>query len=231
MRILNLLIALVAALTVGCVGLHLYIVEDEMNEIRQARKFNVELRAANLTSQDALDFAYDTQYVALMAEERATELAYKLNVAASIVATLEEHLENALLTVETQAVEIQDLIDQNSELQNNNQWMMDENERLRDLLETVRIDLETTLAALDEKILELEETTSKLALKRLELQSAQEELENLWWVIDNSDPGLDGVDITPDEINNPVLPPESTLAPPQQIRNPFIKTTIEVEVS
>lgn len=202
MRILNLLIALVAALTVGCVGLHLYIVEDEMNEIRQAWKFNVELRAANLMNQDALDFARDTQYVALMAEERATELAYKLNVAASMVATLEEHLANALLTVETQAVEIQDLIDQNSELRNDNEWMMDENDYLKTLVETVRTDLEAALATLDEKILELED--------------AQEEVENLQWVIDNLDeaypvPGLDeeefdpgGYDITPDEIDNPI---------------------------
>ena len=139
MRILNLLIALVAALTIGCVGLHLYSVEDEMNEIRQAWKFNVELRATNLMHQKALDFARDTQYVALMAEERATELAYKLNIAASMVATLEEHLKNALLTVETQAVEIQDLIDQNSELQNNNQWMMGENECLRVLVNTASL--------------------------------------------------------------------------------------------
>lgn len=187
MRILNLLIALVTALTIGCVGLHLYIVEDEMNEIRQARKFNVELRAANLTSQDALDFARDTQSVALMAEERATELAYKLNIAASMVATLEEHLENALLTVETQAVEIQDLIDQNSELRNNNQWMMDENEHLRIQIETVRVDLEAALAALDEKDIELEATV-------LELQNVKEELEDLRWV-----PEPDGLDIIPDD--------------------------------
>jgi hypothetical protein len=248
MRILNLLIALVAALTVGCVGLHLYIVEDEMNEIRQAWKFNVELRAANLTSKDALDFARDTQYIALMAEERATELAYKLNVAASIVATLEEHLENAILTVETQAAEIQDLIDQNSELQNNNQWMMDENERLRTLVEAVKVDLEAALAALDEKAIELEETTT-------ELQNVLEELEDLRWVIDNPDrtdpfpdpdgiditpdeidnpifpPEPDGIDITPDEIDNPVLPPKPTWAPPQRLRNPFIETMVEVEVS
>ena len=179
MRILNLLIALVAMLTVGCVGLHLYIVEDEMNEIRQARKFNVELRTANLTSQDALAFARDTQYIALMAEERATELAYKLNVAASMVKTLEEHLKNALLTVETQATEIQDLIDQNSELQNNNQWMMEENERLKAQIEIIKADLEAALVALDEKAIELDETNIELEAMVLELKIVREELQNL----------------------------------------------------
>lgn len=117
--------------------------------------------------------------------------------------------------------------------------------------------MEAALAALDEKTLELEETASELESKRLELQCAQEEVENLQWIIDNPDeaypvPGLDedetpepdGYDITPDEIDNsivpgldedeidnPVLLPKPTLAPPQQIRNPFIETTIEVEVS
>jgi chromosome segregation ATPase len=226
MKILNLLLALVTMLTVGCVGLHLYIVEDELNEIRQARKFNVEMEAENTIAQSALVFARDTQYIALMAEERATELAYKLTRAASMVATLEEQLTNAIATVETQALEIQDLIDQNSELQTGNQWMEGELQRLRADVDSARRDLETALAALDDKTIELAETATELADRERELAIVREELEDL-----RPEPDVEPDTADAGTLKEVDVDDEAAFVPSQRIRNPFIETTVEVGVN
>jgi len=244
MRFINLLIALVMTMTIASVGLQLYVVEDEMNEIRQGRAYNKELMEANLTAREAVQFAQGTQYIAVMAEERATELGYKLEVAASIVATLEEQLENATATVERQAEEIQDLIDQNSELQNDYQWMSEEKLRLESQLETTKAELEAALNSLSEATVELDEKTKKL-------EEAEATIDLLMGIIPLPDPDddkinpVEPVDITPDEIDNPLdldeseveLPDpndgnqEPTLAPPYRLQNPFLEVPIEVEVS
>lgn len=150
-------VVILILLAVACVGMHLYIVEGELNEIRRAKAYNTEVSRALESGNRAICFAEGTQYIATMAEERASELAYKLDVAASMVCSLEEQLAQATATVESQCESIRDLIDQNSELQNDNQWMSTELESVKARLETAEAELEEALISLDETILELED--------------------------------------------------------------------------
>lgn len=150
MKFINNFVVLIVLLAVACVGMHLYIVEGELNDVREAKAYNTEI--AEILNQEAaaIRFAKNSQYVAVMAEERATALAYKLDIAASMVATLEEQLAQATATVESQCESIRDLIDQNSELHNNNTWLQTEMERLEAHLDTLRDELEEALESLGE---------------------------------------------------------------------------------
>lgn len=150
-------VLMITLLAVSCVGMHLYILEGEMNEVRQAQMYNAEVSTALEYGGRGLRFAEATQYIATMAEERASELAYKLDVAASMVCSLEEQLAQATATVESQCETIKDLIDQNSELQNDYQWMSTELESVKARLATAKAELEEALLTLDETTLELED--------------------------------------------------------------------------
>jgi len=157
MKLMVNFVVVITLLAVACVGMHLYIVEGEMNDIRQAKAYNVEVSSALEAGNRAIRFAESTQYIAVMAEERASELAYKLDVAAAMVCSLEEQLAQATSTVESQCDSIKELIDQNSELQNDNQWMMVELDSVKARLATAEAELEEALISLDETTLELED--------------------------------------------------------------------------
>jgi len=183
------LVLVITLLATACVGLHLYIVEGEMNEIRQAKAYNTEVSHSLEYGVRGLLFAEQTQYIATMAEERASELAYKLDMAASMVSSLEEQLAQATATVEAQCETIKDLIDQNSELQNDNQWMATE-------LKSVKARLVIAERELGEALLSLDETT-------LELEAAKKRISEL----------MSGVVPLPPEIIQPVIPEPEIIQP------------------
>jgi hypothetical protein len=110
--------------------MHLYVVETELNEVRQTASQQGELTQALWAADRAIVFASETQYIAVMAEERAAELAAKLDTASLIVAVLEEQLEQATSVVESQCEQLRELIDLNSELQADSAWQYGEMERI-----------------------------------------------------------------------------------------------------
>jgi hypothetical protein len=138
------LVTLITLLAVACVGMHVYVVESELNDARELQQQNLATMAILNQASDAITFARSTQIIAIMAEERAYELAYKLDVAASVIGTLEAQLVESISALESQSLQLQDLIDQNSELQTTNSWNTVELERLKRKLQTVQDDLAIT---------------------------------------------------------------------------------------
>lgn len=138
------LVTLITLLAVACVGMHVYVVESELKDIRELHQQNLGTVALLNQASDAITFAKSTQIIAIMAEERAYELAYKLDVAASVIGTLEAQLVESISALEAQSLQLQDLIDQNSELQTTNSWNEGEIVRLNREMQTLKDDLAAT---------------------------------------------------------------------------------------
>ncbi len=165
MKFVNTLVIMLVFFALSYVAGYTLVVENELDRFRQARINNTEELEAITQATEALEFARNSQYVAVMAEERASELSYKLNVVASIMASLEEQLLQAELIIEEQSEQIQDLVDQNNELQDINAFMADKLLYMEEHLDNLLLELEATKAKLkkcqDKKIVNpfVEDTT------------------------------------------------------------------------
>lgn len=172
MKTVNTLALVVVFLAVGCVGMHLYIVETELNDVRQTQVHQAELNGALEAANHAIVFATETQYIAVMAEERAAELASKLDIASLIVATLEEQLEHATSVVESQCEQLRDLIDLNSELQTNSTRQDTEMDQMREEQGVLEEELIDALRVAETRRMALVEARERLVEARERLNVA-----------------------------------------------------------
>jgi hypothetical protein len=179
MKIVNALAVLVVFLAVACVGMHLYIVETELNEVRQTANQQSGQNELLDAASRAIAFASETQYIAVMAEERAAELAAKLDVASLIVACLEEQLEQATSVVESQCEQLRELIDLNSELQTNSDWQTEEMGRVLEEQAALEEELIDALQVAEDRRMALAEVQERLELTTVQLTEALEQIEIL----------------------------------------------------
>jgi hypothetical protein len=176
MKIVNTLTVLVVLMAVACVGMHLYIVEGEFNVVRQTTIQQAELNGALEAADRAIVFATETQYIAVMAEERACELGAKLDAASLIVGILEEHLEQATSVVESQCEQIRELIDLNSDLQSNSTWQDEEMARILAEQQVLEEELIDALHVAEDRRLALVEAQGRIDVTAATLATLEGEL-------------------------------------------------------